>query len=496
VARLSEEMLVNVSPAETRIAVIEHGILQDLHIERTANHSMVGSIYKAKVIRVLPGMQAAFIDIGEPQSGFIQLADIPTIGPDGMEGPGQRIGRIEDCLREGQQIVAQVSRDPVASKGARLTTRLAFSSRYLVYMPQTTHIGLSRQIESDDERSRLRDVLERALRSLNLQACGGFILRTAAVGVAGEELEADLRLLQSQWAAVSKRVNELAAPARVYEDWQLCHRALRDLARPGLQKILIDDHAAFESLQAYCLNHVPELALLLEHYIQGRPLFDLYGVEAEVNKVLDIRVELKSGAYLLIEQTGAMTTIDVNTGSFVGHKDAQETVYRTNMEAATELARQLRLRNLGGIIIIDFIDMRDGEHRRQVLQCLESAIEHDSAGTRISGMSDLGLLEMTRERKRESLQHILCEPCSVCDGRGSLKSVQTVCYEIFREIMGSGRIGQGDTLMVLAAPDMVDFLQLDEAVAVAQLEALIAKTIQFRVEPGYSREQFDIILLQ
>jgi ribonuclease G len=489
-------MLVNVSPAETRIAVIEHGILQDFHMERTANRSMVGSIYKGKVIRVLPGIQAAFIDIGEQQSGFIHAADIPATGPDGMEGPDQRSDKIEDRLREGQQIVAQVSKDPLGDKGARLTTRLAFSSRYLVYMPQTTHIGLSRQIESDDERSRLRDLLDRALKSLGLQASGGFILRTAAAGVASEQIEADLRLLQSLHAELVKRVKDRAAPGKVSEDWQLCHRAVRDLARPGLERILVDDRLAFENLQAYCQDHIPGLTPLLEHYSRKRPLFDLYGVEAEIDAALDSRVELKSGAYLLIEQTGAMTTIDVNTGSFVGHRDAEETVYTTNMEAATELARQLRLRNLGGIIIIDFIDMRGTEHRRQVLQCLENAMEHDYARSRIVGMSALGLVEMTRERSRESLEQFLCEACSVCGGRGSLKSAQTVCYEIFRAIMGDARTANGDNLMVLAAQDVVDTLLGDEAAAVAQLAAFIAKTIQFRVEPGYSREQFDIILLQ
>jgi ribonuclease G len=493
---VSEEILVDVAPAETRVAVVEHGILQELHIERAANRSMVGSIYKGKVTRVLPGMQAAFIDIGEQQSGFLHAADVSNPGPGGMEDSDQGIERIEDYLREGQQIIAQVSKDPTGSKGARLTTRLSFSSRYLVYMPQTNHIGLSRQIESDDERSRLRDVLDRALRSLNLQGSGGFILRTAAAGVAAQEIEADLRLLQSLRAEVGKSADERNVPGKVYQDWQLHHRAIRDLARPDLQRITVNDHLAFESLRALCLNHMPELTPLLEHYEGERPLFELYAVEAEIEKALDSRVELKSGAYLLIEQTGAMTTIDVNTGGFVGHKDSEETVYNANVEAATELARQLRVRNLAGIIIIDFIDMRDAGHRQQVLQRLEIALEHDHARTHISGMSALGLVEMTRKRDRESLEHILCETCPVCNGRGSVKSAQTVCNEIFRAIIGGSGAGDADTLVVQAARDVVDFLQADEAATVAQIEALVARTIQFRVEPEYSREQFDIILLQ
>jgi ribonuclease G len=489
-------MLVNISPTETRVAVIEHGILQDLHIERTANQSMVGSIYKGKVIRVLPGMQAAFIDIGEQRSGFIHAADIPSAGPGGIEGHDQPIGRIEDSLREGQKIVAQVSKDPVGSKGARLTTRLSFSSRCLVYMPQASHIGLSRQIESDDERSRLREVLERALRSRDPQACGGYILRTAAAGAASEEIEADLRSLHSLRAAVAKRAADGVAPTKLYEEWQLSHRAIRDLSRPGLERIRVDDRQAFERLQGFCLKHVRELTPLLEHYRGERPLFDLYGVDADIETALGSRVALKSGGYLFIEQTEAMTIIDVNTGSFVGHRDAEDTVYRTNLEAATELARQLRVRKLGGIIIIDFIDMLDAGHRRQVLQHLESALATDYARTRISGMSALGLVEMTRERKGESLEQLLCEACPVCDGRGSLKSAQSVSAEIFREIIGQSRVGSADSLRVLAAHDVVDFLLTDDAAAVAQLEVFVAKTIQLRPEPEYSREQFDIIMLQ
>jgi ribonuclease G len=490
---VSEELLVNVTPLETRVAVVENGLLQDIHIERAANRGMVGNIYQGKVVRVLPGMQAAFLDIGEERTSFIHVADIHPLDDNGHESRGRNPEDIRDHLREGQELLVQVTKEPLGNKGARLTTQLSVSSRYLVYMPRTQHIGVSQQIEDDNERSRLRSALDESIAEQEME--GGFILRTAAEGVGREELESDLRFLKRLWGAVSKRAETEAAPARLFEDWELYQRSVRDLARPGLERIRVDSTEAFGKLRGFCEDYVPELAPLLEHYRGDRPLFDLYSVEDEIGRALERKVSLKSGGYLIIDQTEAMSTIDVNTGAFVGRSNQEETVYKTNLEAVTALARQVRLRNLGGIIIIDFIDMRDPEHRRQVYRALEKAMARDRARTVITGVSELGLVEMTRKRTRDSLAHVLLEDCPVCGGRGVLKSAQTVCYEIFRDILREARAYDANTLMVRASQEVVDRLLDEESASVADLEAFAGKSLQFQVEPMYSREQFDIILL-
>lgn len=492
---MSEEILVNVTHLETRVAVIEQGMLQDVHIERDAHRGMAGNIYLGKVVRVLPGMQAAFLDIGAERTSFIHASDIAALDRAGMERRSANRENIRDSLREGQQLMVQVTKEPLGDKGARLSTQLSVSSRYLVYMPRTPHIGISQQIEDETERERLRELLRRALQTQEMEGSGGFILRTAAEGASQAEIESDLQFLQRLWQKICKRSDAATAPLRLYEDWQLYHRTIRDLARPGLERIRIDKRDVFESIREFCNDYIPELAPLLEHYQGERPLFDMYGVEDEINKALGRRVDLKSGGHLLIEQTEAMTTIDVNTGTFVGHSNQEDTIYKTNLEAVGTLARQLRVRNLGGIIIIDFIDMREAEHRRQVLRSLEKVMARDYARTVITGVSELGLVEMTRMRTRESLGHFLCEPCPVCDGRGQLKSAETVCYEIFREILREARAYEADTLLVLASGEVVDRLLDEESASVADLEDFTGKTVQFRVEPVYSREQFDIILL-
>ena len=492
---MSEEILVNVTPLETRVAVVDHGVLQDIHIERAANRGIVGNIYLGKVVRVLPGMQAAFLDIGEERTSFIHVADIHPLDENGMEIRGRKAEDIREQLREGQTLLVQVSKEPLGNKGARLTTQLSVSSRYLVYMPRTEHIGISQQIEDDDERSRLRSVLDQAVESQGMEGAGGYILRTAAEGIAREELEADLLFLKRLWQAVSKRAGDSSAPVRVYEDWQLYHRTIRDLARPGLERIRVDSVEACDKLRGFCDDYVPELAPLLHAYSGERPLFDMYGIEDEITRALERKIELKSGGYLIIDQTEAMSTIDVNTGGFVGRSNQEETVYKTNLEAVTALTRQIRLRNLGGIIIIDFIDMKDPEHRRQVLRALEKAMARDYARTVITGVSELGLVEMTRKRTRDSLSNMLCEDCPACGGRGVLKSAETVCYEIFREILREARAYAADTLMVLASQEVVDRLLDEDSASVADLEEIAGKSLQFRVEPMYSREQFDIILL-
>lgn len=492
---MSEEILVNVTPMETRVAVVENGATQDIYIERTTSRGLVGNIYAGTVVRVLPGMQAGFVDIGAERTSFIHVSDIAVENGAGQENRSATAAAIGDHLHEGKKVIVQVTKDPLGSKGARLTTQLSVSSRYLVFMPQTRHVGVSQRIDDQEERNRLQQLLADAVAAEEMEGEGGYILRTAAEGVGPEEIRADLRFLKRLWAAVSRRAKRATRPELLYEDVPLHLRTARDLARPGVERIRIDSRESFSALRQFCDEYVPEVSTLLEHYDGERPLFELHGIEDEIQRALSRRVELKSGGHLVIDQTEAMTTIDVNTGSFVGRRNQAETILKTNLEAATTLARQLRVRNLGGIIIVDFIDMMDEEHRRQVLRTLEKAMLRDPARNKVFGISGLGLVEMTRKRTRESLEHMLCEECPVCQGRGMLKTAETVCYEIFREIMRDARAYENDTLMVLAAQGVIDRLLDEESANLADLEEFIGKTISLRVEPGYNQEHFDIILL-
>ena len=489
---MSEEILVNVTPMETRVAVVDNGATQDIHIERSASRGMVGNIYAGKVVRVLPGMQAAFVDIGAERTSFIHVSDIHVPGAENRSRVSDAIG---DHLHDGKKVIVQVTKDPLGSKGARLTTELSVSSRYLVFMPQSNHVGVSQRIDDAEERERLQQLLAQGLEEESMTGDGGYILRTAAEGAGLEEIRTDLRFLKRLWAAVSRRAKAARKSELLYTDLALHLRTVRDLARPGVERILVDSRESFTALQAFCAEYMPEVASLLEHYPGERPLFDLHGVEEELRRALSRKVELKSGGYLIIDQTEAMTTIDVNTGSFVGRRNLEETIFKTNLEAASMLARQLRVRNLGGIIIVDFIDMRDEEHRRQVHRALEKAMARDPARNKITGVSELGLIEMTRKRTRESLEQLLCEDCPVCDGRGVLKTAETVCYEIFREIMRDARAYDNENLMVLATQGVIDRLLDEESANVADLEEFIGKTISLRVEPDNNPEHFDIVLL-
>lgn len=492
---MSEEILINVTPMETRVAVVENGMLQEVYIERSAAKGIAGNIYKGKVVRVLPGMQAAFIDAGLERTCFIHASDFAHIGEEGVDRRKTDEADITSMVHDGQAIIAQVIKDPIGSKGARLTTHLSVPSRYLVYMPQTRHIGISQRIEDEQERERLRAIVECCISQEGLEQAGGFIVRTAAEGVGEEELASDVRFLKRLWAALERKVKERSAPAVIYEDLPLFMRTMRDLVRPELEKIRIDSRESYDNVKEFAAEYIPEVSDRIEYYPGERPLFDLYGVEDEIQKALRRKVELKSGGYLIIDQTEAMTTIDVNTGAFVGRRNLEETIFKTNLEAATALARQLRVRNLGGIIIIDFIDMKDSEHRRQVHRTLEKAMELDYANTTITGVSELGLVEMTRKRTRESLEHVMCEECPVCNGRGSIKTPETICYEIFREILREARAYDNDKLLVLASQEVVDRLLDEDSASVADLEEFIGKTIQFQVEIMYNQQQFDVILL-
>lgn len=489
---MSEEILINVSPVETRVALIENGVVQELFIERSYNKGYVGNIYKGKVVRVLPGMQAAFVEIGLERTGFIHVADML---PEPLEGEARRsdLPEIRTLVREGQTLLVQVAKDPISTKGARLTTHLTLSSRYLVYMPNSSHIGVSARIEDETERERLRESLHAALTLQGVK--GGFIVRTVAEGVSAEEIAADIPFLQKLWSDLSGQVPTISVPGVIYEDMPLYLRALRDLARAPIEKIRVDSRLTWQQMLDFAERYYPQLIELIECYTGERPLLDLYGVEEEIRRALDTRVPLKSNGYLIIEQTEAMTTVDVNTGAFVGHRNLEETIFKTNLEAATSIARQLRLRNLGGIIILDFIDMQDAEHQRQVLRTLEKALEKDHAKTRITGVSELGLVEMARKRTRESLGQMLCEPCPICRGRGHVKSAETVCYEIFREILREARTYNNDKFLILASPLVVDRLLDEEAAYVADLEAFIRRTIEFQVEALFTQEQYDIVLV-
>lgn len=493
---MSEEILINVTPVETRVALVENGMLQEAYIERTSRKGIVGNIYKGKVVRVLPGMEAAFVDIGLERAAFIHASDVACSQSnldDSPEGP-KTVPDIRTLLREGQSLVVQVTKDPIGTKGARLTTQLSIPSRYLVFMPGVNHIGISQRIEDDGERARLKTLIEEASQQSD-EVEGGYIIRTAAEAAAAEDLIADMTYLHRLSLSVQERIGSAPAPSVIYQDLPLFIRTIRDLIRPQTEKVRIDSRESHQRVMEFVQEFVTEFADKVEYYPGERPIFDLYSVEDEIQKALSRKVQLKSGGYVIIDQTEAMTTIDINTGAFVGHRNLEETIFKTNLEAARAISRQLRLRNLGGIIIIDFIDMDDPEHQRQVHRMLEKMLERDHAKTKITGVSELGLVEMTRKRTTESLGQVLCEPCPICDGRGFLKTAETVCYEIFREILRVNRAYDAESYLVMASQKVVDRLLDEESDNVADLETFISKTIRFQVEPFYSQEQYDVVLL-
>lgn len=484
---MSEEILINVTPQETRVAVVENGVLQEVHIERTRNRGIVGNIYKGKVCRILPGMQAAFVEIGLDRAAFLQVSDIRS---NGNGEPAD--GSIAELLRDGQEIIVQVIKDPMGSKGARLTTQITLPARYLVHMPYTKHIGISQKIESDSERERLRAAVKAAM---DTGDDGGYILRTVAETVSEDELRTDIRYLRRVWQAAQERIKTAPPRTLVHEDLSLAMRAMRDLFKDNVEKVRIDSREMFQKANEFAREFIPEVQGRIEYYPGERPIFDLYSVEDEIHKALDRKVLLKSGGYLIIDQTEAMTTIDVNTGTYVGRKNLEETIFKTNLEAGQAIARQLRLRNLGGMIIVDFIDMSDDDHKRQVLRALEKALARDRAKTYVTEMSPLGLVEITRKRTRDSLEHILCEPCPVCRGRGALKTAETVCYDIFRDILREARQFGADKYLVLASQAVTERLLDEESVSLLKLQEFIGKPIQIQTEALYTQEEFDVILM-
>jgi ribonuclease G len=492
---MNEDILINVTPQETRVAVMQSGVAQELHIERSANRGLVGNIYMGKVARVLPGMQSAFVEIGLERAAFLHVADIWEERQNGHSGaePGKPAPRpIEKILAEGQPLLVQVVKDPIGTKGARLSTQVSIAGRMLVHLPQDAHIGISQRIENETGRAQL---LERVKQILPADEKGGFIIRTMAEAASDAELLNDLQYLRKLWQDLREKSLSAAAPALLYQDLSLAQRVLRDFVNENTGRILIDSRENFLKLQVFARDYMQNVLARLDHYTGERPLFDLYGVEDEIERALARRVDLKSGGYLIIDQTEAMTTIDVNTGGFVGLRNFDDTIFKTNLEAAQVIARQLRLRNLGGIIIVDFIDMENAEHRTAVLAEFNKTLARDRTRMTVSGFTQLGLVEMTRKRTRESLAHVLCEPCPTCGGRGQVKAARTMCYEILREILRESRQFSAREFRILAAQVVIDLFLEDESQSLAMLEDFIGKPVSMQAESSYSQEQYDIVLL-
>jgi ribonuclease G len=499
---MSDEILVNITPQETRVAVLAAGQVQELVVEREASRGLVGNIYVGRVARVLPGMQSAFVEIGLERAAFLHVADLwehRQAGANGREnrkahenGKAEPGKPIERMLAEGQPLTVQVLKDPMGSKGARISTQLSLAGRLLVYLPQDPHIGISQRIEDEAGRAALREKLKALIPA---DEKGGFILRTLAEGAGDDELRADIEYLRNLWRDIHQDSLGAPPPKLVYQGLSLAQRVLRDMVSGGTSAVRVDSRENHQKLTAFARAYMPSLVDKLQHYTGERTLFELYNVEQEIEKALARRVDLKSGGTLVIDQTEAMTTVDVNTGGFVGQRNFDETVFKTNLEAAQAIARQLRLRNLGGIIVVDFIDMDSAEHRAAVLEEFRRALARDPTRMTVSGFTALGLVEMTRKRTRESLAHVLCETCQSCGGRGQMKTARTVCYEVLREILREARAFKAREFRVLASQSVCDLFHEEESGALAMLAEFIGKPVSVQVETSYLQEQYDIVLL-
>ncbi|WP_028536755.1 ribonuclease G [Paludibacterium yongneupense] len=485
--RPKEQILVNITPQETRVAVLEDAIVQELHVERAASRGIVGNIYLGQVKRVLPGMQSAFIEIGLERAAFLHIADVL----EQRQHPGEP-QRIEKMLFEGQTVLVQVIKDPISTKGARLSTQISLAGRFLVHLPQEEHIGISQKIDNEEDRLSLRSRMEKLL---SPDAPHGYIIRTSAETADDAALAADIEYLSRLWSDIRTRANTLPAQSLLYEDLPLSVRVLRDMVSESTEQVIVDSTENYSRMVDFAEQYVMSAASKIQRYSGERPLFELHGIEAEIDRALARRVNLKFGGYLIIDQTEAMTTIDVNTGGYVGNRNFDETIFKTNLEATHALARQLRLRNLGGIIIVDFIDMDSEEHRSAVLNELAKSLARDRTRVTLNGFTSLGLVEITRKRTRESLAHVLCEPCPMCQSRGEIKTPQTVCYEIQREIVREARQFDAKGFRILAAQPVIDMFLDEESQSLALLVDFIGKPVSLSVEATYSQEQFDVVLL-
>ena len=487
-----QDILINWSPQETRVAIIENGAVQELHLERTLERGLVGNIYAGRVARVLPGMQSAFIDIGLERAAFLHVADLHR--DDGHGRDSTPPAPIERQVFEGQALLVQVIKDPIGTKGARLSTQISIAGRLLVFLPQDDRIGISQKIGSQELREQLRARMQ-ALAGPQNGGGGGFILRTNAEEASDEELAEDIAYLRKMWTAIRERAFKAPPGTVLHLDLSLAQRVLRDLINDQTHAVRIDSRMQFEQLREFGGQYTPGSVAKLEHYHGERPIFDLFGVDQEIERALARRVDLKSGGYLIIDQTEALTTIDVNTGGYVGARNFDDTIFKTNLEAALAIARQLRLRNLGGIIIIDFIDMVREEHQGAVLGELRKQLARDRTKITISGFTQLGLVEMTRKRTRESLAHLLCEPCPTCQGKGQVKTARSVCYDILREILREARQFNPKEFRVVASAAVVEMLLDEESQHLAGLSDFIGKPVSLQTEPGLSPEAYDIVLL-
>ncbi|PZP35109.1 MAG: ribonuclease G [Roseateles depolymerans] len=495
-----EDILINWSPQETRVAVVENGAVQELHIERTLERGLVGNVYLGKVVRVLPGMQSAFIDIGLERAAFLHVADLHSASQFGHgrhhHGHGDAPPTpIERLVFEGQPLMVQVIKDPIGTKGARLSSQISIAGRMLVFLPQDEHIGVSQKIGSPETREALRLRLQALAGTPEQGGGGGFILRTNAEDATDDELGGDIAYLRKTWQQIRDKALTLPPPSLLHQDLSLVERVLRDLTCERTASIRIDSGMQHEVLCRFAQDFMPAVLSRLEHYRGERPIFDLCNIDAEIARALSRKVELKSGGSLVFDQTEAMTTIDVNTGGFVGARNFDDTIFKTNLEAAGAIARQLRLRNLGGIIIVDFIDMSREDHRTAVLQEFRKQLARDRTKVTLGGFTQLGLVEMTRKRTRESLSRMLCEPCPTCEGRGQVKTARSVCYDILREILREARQFSPREFRVVAAANVVEMLLDEESAHLAGLSDFIGRPISLTAEPTNQTEHYDIVLL-
>ncbi|MBP6138877.1 MAG: ribonuclease G [Brachymonas sp.] len=503
---MQQDILINWSPQETRVAVVEHGALQEMHIERPLQRGIVGNIYLGKVMRVLPGMQSAFIDIGLERSAFLHVADIAQRPHNGDEkDPSSAVPPakpIEQLVFEGQTLMVQVIKDPLGSKGARLSAQVSIAGRLMVLLPHDeNYIGISQKIPLP-QRDALRERVMQLMQGINAEKnCNnqptrpcGYIVRTNAEDASDTELLQDMHYLRTMWARIRQASQSQPAPSLLHQDLSLIQRVLRDMACENTHTIRIDSQEQHTALLAFAQSFMPGTVPKIQHYHGERPIFDLFAIDEEMAHALGRRVNLKSGGYLIIDQTEALTTIDINTGGFVGARNFDETIFKTNLEAAQAIARQLRLRNLGGIIIIDFIDMTQPEHQQAVLAELRKQLQRDRIKTMLGDFSQLGLLELTRKRTRESLARLLCEPCPACAGRGMVKTARSVVYDILREILREARQFCPREFRVIAAPQVIELLQDEESQHLAGLSAFIGKPIALRADSSLAQEQYDIVL--
>jgi ribonuclease G len=491
-----QDILINWAPQETRVAIIENGAVQELHIERALERGQVGNVYLGKVVRVLPGMQSAFVDVGLERAAFLHVADLISAGHGAQRGDSP-LPPIERQVFEGQTLTVQVIKDAIGTKGARLSTQVSIAGRMLVFLPHDNHIGISQKIGSHE----LREQLRARVQALALASSedpgntGGFILRTNAEEASDTELADDIAYLRKAWKLIRERAHSQPPGTLLHEDLSLAQRVLRDLVNDHTHGIRIDSQLQFNQLRRFGETYMPRVLDKLELYKGERPIFDLFGIEEEIARALSRRVDLKSGGYLIIDQTEALTTIDVNTGGYVGARNFDDTIFKTNLEAAGALARQLRLRNLGGIVIVDFIDMTNEAHQQAVLAELKKQLARDRTRTTVSGFTQLGLVEMTRKRTRESLAHMLCQPCPTCEGKGQVKTARSVCYDILREILREARQFAPKEFRVVAHASVVEMLLDEESVHLAGLSEFIGKPISLSAEPGMNPEQYDIVLM-